>query len=161
MTGPRPPEPNDVRFRRDLDAALPAPRFPAGYVARTFTPADAPDVHALLMRVFDDEEPDFDRWWTQKSTDPEYDPSLCFVVFDERGDLVALAWCWTSGFLKDLAVALSARRKGIAEALCLQVFAAFRVRGAGHVDLKTNLIFNADAARLYGRLGMYEVDWAG
>ena len=42
-----------------------------------------------------------------------------------------------------------------------QIFATFKGRGVPHVDLKTNLVINAAAARLYQRLGMVEVDWAG
>ena len=41
------------------------------------------------------------------------------------------------------------------------VFAVFQARGATHVDLKTDLVVNADAARLYRRLDMVEVDWEG
>lgn len=135
--------------------------LPAGHSLATLRPGDAPAAHALLAGVFDDEEPDFAVWWTKRSGDSEYDPSVVFLVRDDSGQLVALAWCWTSAFLKDLAVAPVARRKGIAEALCRHVFATFHARGADHIDLKTNLVSNADAVRLYRRLGMYEVDWAG
>lgn len=128
---------------------------------RTLLVSDAPEVHALLCAVFDDEPKNFDAWWAARSGDAEYDPSLCFLAFDGAGTLAGLAWCWKDAFLKDLAVSSAARRKGLAEALCRHVFAAFRERGAAHVDLKTNLVLNADAVRLYRRLGMYEVGWAG
>lgn len=113
------------------------------------------------MNVFDDEEPDFNAWWAARSGDADYDAELVFQVVDHEGQLVALAWCWTSAFLKDLAVAARARRHGIAEALCLHVFATFKMRGASRVDLKTNLVLNADAVRLYRRLGMREIGWEG
>ena len=38
----------------------------------------------------------------------------------------------------------------------MQVFSAFRQRGADHVDLKVDAS-NAEAERLYRRLGMYTV----
>lgn len=128
---------------------------------RTFATADAEAVHGLLRAVFDDEEPDFSAWWAARASDPGFDPALVFCVVDRNGTLAAVAWCWASGFLKDLAVARPARRNGLAEGLCNHVFAAFRTRGHQHVDLKTNTVLNADAYRLYRRLGMVEVAWDG
>jgi ribosomal protein S18 acetylase RimI-like enzyme len=154
--------PDDVRLRRVLDGTLAAPAWPAGFTMRTLEPADAPALHALLVEVFDDgEEGPFEQWWPKRSSDAGFDPALTFLVFDRTDRLVAAACCWTSGFLKDLAVHPSARRNGIAEALLYQVFAACQARGARHVDLKTGLVTNADAVRLYRRLGMVEVDWEG
>lgn len=117
-------------------------------------------MHALLASVFTD-EPNFEDWWQSRSNDAEFDPALVFLVRGDEGQLAAVAWCWASAFVKDLAVAHAARRKGLAEALMLHVFAVFRARGAGRVDLKTNTIANADAYRLYQRLGMVEVAWGG
>ncbi|TIL70217.1 MAG: GNAT family N-acetyltransferase, partial [Mesorhizobium sp.] len=71
------------------------------------------------------------------------------------------ALCWTRAFVKDLAVHPEARGRGIAEALMWHVFTTFHARGAAHVDLKTNTVEKAAAVRLYERLGMFEVDWAG
>lgn len=145
-----------------LDGALQAPVWPAGFSLRTFEPADAPDVHALLGRVFDDgADGPFEEWWARISGDAEFDPTLFFLVEDEHGRLAAVAWAWTSAFLRDLAVDPGARRLGLGEALMLHVFAVFQARGAAHVDLKTDLVINADAARLYRRLAMVEVDWEG
>lgn len=151
----------DLRLRFDLSNPAPATGTPDGFVLRGFLPDDARAVHALLVLVFGDEEPEFDRWWESRSGDGEYDPAVSFVTTDADGTIVGAAWCWTSGFLKDLAVAPSARRKGLGEALCGAVFEAFRARGLAHVDLKTNLVESAEAVRLYRRLGMVEVDWAG
>ncbi|MEZ2329127.1 GNAT family N-acetyltransferase [Mesorhizobium sp. RCC_202] len=52
-------------------------------------------------------------------------------------------------------------RHGIGEALVGRVFAAFRDRGAAHVDLKTHRVEHAAAVRLYERLGMIRVAWEG
>ena len=57
------------------------------------------------------------------------------LVFSERR-LAGAALCWTSAFLKDLAVRPDMRRLGIGENLLRQVFRHFRVRGAAAVDLK-------------------------
>lgn len=159
---PSPPADNDVRLRMVLPTDLVAPAWPAGFAMRTFQAADAPDLHHLLEMVFDDGmNGSFDAWWGRLSADAEFDPALCFLVFDDGGRLAGAALCWTSAYLKDLAVHPDSRGKGIAEALLRQVFSTFTARGAAHVDLKTNLIANAAAVRLYRRMGMTEVGWEG
>lgn len=158
---PNPQQANDVRLRRWLSDALDAPGWPGGYTLSTLTDADANDVHALLVATFDDEERNFDAWWAGRSSDDEYDATLVFLLRDSDGRLAAVAWCWSSGFLKDLAVAPFARRRGLAAALVAQVFRAFAERGAAYVDLKTNRINNAAAYKLYINMGMVEADWAG
>jgi ribosomal protein S18 acetylase RimI-like enzyme len=151
----------DIRLRRDLAEPIPAPVWPAGYHMRTLQAGDAPDLHALLVEVLDDAtDPDFAAWWAKRAQDEEFDPDLCFLVFDGEGRLAAAACAWTSAFVKELTVRASARRLGLGEALVLEVFATFARRGAAHVDLKTNLVQNADAVRLYTKLGMVEVEWA-
>ncbi|TIS79491.1 MAG: GNAT family N-acetyltransferase [Mesorhizobium sp.] len=147
MPEPRPPAPNDIRLRKILDDTLAPPRWPEGFVMRGFEATDAPALHALLTTVFDD------------GADGPFD--LCFLVIDSKGRLAGAALCWTRAFVKDLAVHPEARGRGVAEALMWHVFAAFRARGAAHVDLKTSTVENAAAVRLYERLGMFEVDWEG
>ncbi|MEI5680842.1 MULTISPECIES: GNAT family N-acetyltransferase [unclassified Mesorhizobium] len=151
-----------VRFRRDLDGDFSAPKWLAGFSMRTFRASDARTLHALLSEVFDDgEEGPFDTWWQKVSNDDEFDPALCFLVFDGDERLVAAALCWTSAYLKDLAVRPEARRRGLAEALLCQVFGTFQARGAAHLDLKTGLVKNPDAVRLYERMGMRRVPLEG
>lgn len=160
MPSPSPQQPGDIRFRRHLDETLQQPHVAAGFTLRNFTADDAPALHDLFTVAFDDTAP-FDVWWPKLSGDSEFDPALCFLVHDAQGRLAAAAQCWTSAYVKDLAVAPFARRNGLAEALMWHVFATFKARGADHVDLKTNLVVNADAARLYRRIGMVEVNWEG
>jgi ribosomal protein S18 acetylase RimI-like enzyme len=153
---------NDVRLRRMLPGELKPARWPDGFAMRTFQAADAVALYDLLELVFNDGmNGSFDPWWSRLSADTEFDPELCFLVLDGEGRLAGAALCWTSGFLKDLAVHPGCRGKGIAEALLWHVFATFAARGTSHIDLKTNLIDNAAAVRLYVRLGMVEVDWGG
>lgn len=159
MASPQPP--GDIRLRKRLGGHGPAPEIPAGFRLKRFTSEDASALHALLVEAFDDENPDFVAWWRNLSGDAEYDPELIFLAVDGQGRLAAAAQCWTSGFVKDLATACFARGLGLGQALMLTVFAAFERRGAAHVDLKTSVIENAAAVRLYRRLGMAEVDWAG
>lgn len=156
------PSENDVRLRRVLPGELKAVSWPRGFAMRTFEASDALALHTLLGLVFDDgKDGPFEEWWPRISGDAEFDPELCFLVFDGEGRLAGAALCWAGGFVKDLAVHADCRGKGIAEALMWHVFATFAARGAAHVDLKTNLVGNADAVRLYRRLDMVEVDWEG
>ncbi|TPN77466.1 GNAT family N-acetyltransferase [Mesorhizobium sp. CU2] len=158
----RPPAPDDIRLRKILDDALSAPHWPQGFAMRCFEHRDAQALHALLAEAFDDgADGPFDAWWPRISGDAEFDPDLCFLVIDGKGLLAGAALCWTSGFVKDLAVHPDSRRRGIGEALMRHVFLAFRDRGAVHVDLKTNMVENSAAFRLYERLGMIPVAWEG
>lgn len=161
MPTPSPQEPGDIRLRKHLNDPIAVPTWPKGYRLRPSIESDAPALHALLVESFDDQDLDFERWWSRLSADEEYDPALVFLAVDADGKLAAAAQCWTGGFVKDLATSIAARGKGLGEAVMLTVFAAFKARGVAHVDLKTSTIHNAAAVRLYRRLGMVEVDWAG
>ena len=149
-----------LRLRRDLDATLKPPVWPTGFTLRPITDTDVLDVYALLDEAFAGYSLDFSGWWTRLTKDDEFDPLLCFLVHGRSGDLVAIAQCWTSAYLKDLAVAPRARGQGLGEALLQHVFAAFRARNAAAVDLKVEAD-NARAIRLYRRVGMYPVPFAG
>ncbi|MEO0550814.1 MAG: GNAT family N-acetyltransferase [Pseudomonadota bacterium] len=88
-------------------------------------------------------------------SDDEYDPDLIFVVEDSTtSDLVGFAQCWTSGFIKDIAVAHKHRRNGIASALLIRIFVTFKVRGLASVTLKVQANNRSGALELYQALGM-------
>ncbi|MEQ1951379.1 GNAT family N-acetyltransferase [Mesorhizobium sp. CN2-181] len=151
------------RLRKLLDGDQPAPRWPASVSIRTLNSPDAKAVHALLIRAYEGDEdifPSAEDWWARFSGDPEFDGNLCFLALDADGKLAGVALCWTSAFLKDLAVRQDMRRQGLGEALLRHVFAAFRARGATHVDLKVELDNDA-GLRLYLRCGMVRVPWEG
>lgn len=120
-----------------------------------FSPELAPQVHELLVLGYRDgggSVPDYASWHIALNRDPEFDPSLCFVVSDGHG-LVAVAQCWSSAFVRDLVVHPRARRQGLALALLKHVFHVFRLRGEACVDLKV-LETNHGARRLYETSGM-------
>ncbi|WP_442580389.1 GNAT family N-acetyltransferase [Mesorhizobium sp. ASY16-5R] len=152
------------RMRKLLDGDQPAPRWPTGFHIRTLkTDDDAKAVHALLIRAYEGDEdifPSFEDWWDRFSGDPEFDGDLCFLAFEAQGGLAGVALCWTSAFLKDLAVRADMRRRGLGEALLLHVLSIFRARGATHIDLKVELD-NTIGLRLYQRCGMVRVPWDG
>jgi len=97
----------------------------------------------------------FPQWWENLSADSEYDPALCFTAF-ASSQLIGVAQCWTSGYVKDLAVDASWRRRGVATALLLHAFWAFRERDVKYVDLKVEAE-NSGAVALYRSLGMISV----
>ena len=150
------------RLRRDLDAAVEAPAWPVGFSCRALRSNDAPEVHRLLQLAYKQGRgvPGYAAWWAGLSGDSEFDPALCFLVFDGQRRLAGAALCWTSAFLKDLAIHPEARRLGLGENLLRQVFRAFRERGAASVDLKVEAA-NANAIRLYEQAGMYRVPFSG
>jgi ribosomal protein S18 acetylase RimI-like enzyme len=116
---------------------------------------DARAAHAVLALGYwggGGGAPKFGKWWSQLRKDPEYDPALCFVAVD-RNDVVGMIQCWTTAFVKDIAVHPRARRRGIGRALMLTAMAAFKARGATHVDLKV-MEENEPAQQLYRGLDM-------
>jgi ribosomal protein S18 acetylase RimI-like enzyme len=147
-------------LRKQLSDTGAAAPLPAGYRIRTLEDGDQRAIHALLSRTYaeaGDALPPFAEWWTKLSGDAEFDPALCFVAVDGEAGIAGVAQCWTSSFLKDLAVRADARSKGLGEALLRHCFAVFRARGAHHLDLKVEVDNPTGALRLYERCGMKAV----
>jgi len=148
-----------LRMRRDLSGPVEPPEWPPGVVLRTLSAR--PDkklvqaAHAVLEAGFWEGgggAPIFRQWWKAVSRDDEFDPALVFLAM-EGETVLGMAQCWTSSFIKDLAVHPAARRRGLGRALMLATFHAFAQRGATHVDLKVREE-NAAAQALYHSLGM-------
>ena len=152
-------------MRRVFDGTEPPPNWPAGISVRTQRDLDdARSMHALLLLTYGEGNehlfPSFEDWWGRVGGDAEFDAELCFLAFDRANQLAGVAHSWTSNFLKDLAVRPDTRGQGLGRALLLQVFAAFRARGATHVDLKVERN-NGAGLHLYEQAGMVEVPWDG
>jgi ribosomal protein S18 acetylase RimI-like enzyme len=150
------------RMRVPLEGdALGSPCWPEGVAVRTFTPADAGAVHALLVHGYRQgggSVAEFDAWLPAMLGDSEYDPRFWFLA--AAGETLAgVALCWTSAFVKDLVVHESWRGRGLGEALLRLVFTAFARRAATAVELKVDGT-NAAAIRLYERAGMRAVEKA-
>jgi ribosomal protein S18 acetylase RimI-like enzyme len=152
------------RMRRVFSDSEEAPRWPEGVSIRTLRgEADAKTAYKLLQSTYEeggDELPPFGMWWGRLSKDEEFDADLFFLALDQGGTLAGVAQCWTSGFMKDLAVRLDMRSGGLGEALLRHAFAEFKERGLSHLDLKVE-IANESAMRLYERVGMVRVSWEG
>jgi ribosomal protein S18 acetylase RimI-like enzyme len=140
-----------------LDGPLPPPVWPNTVCLVPFSAEFAEATHALLRSAYaqgNGSVGSFAEWWQSLSTDGEYDPALCFLACDQNGKPVGLAQCWTSAFIKDLAVAPAWQHRGVGSALLSSAFQAFRDRGAACVDLKLQSD-NISALRFYVRHGMF------
>ena len=150
-----------IHLRQDLSAEARSPSWPTGIRPKTLNLGhDAQEAHAVLVMAYakggGSVEP-FNVWWPHLSSDPEFDAALFFIAVDTQRRIVGVAQCWTSAFIKDLAVASNWRRRGIGEALLLHAFECFRRRGAQYVDLKVQVNNPSRAVRLYHRVGMRSV----
>ena len=146
-------------MRRLLGETIAAPIWSDGLHLKDFTPACARDIHALLELAYakgGGSVPSFEAWWRALSQDSEYDPALCFPVYQEE-KLVGFAQCWTSAFVKDLVVHPDFRKRGIGRALLLHIFQVFQRWGARAVDLKVQPDNPSGAVRFYTSLGMLRV----
>jgi ribosomal protein S18 acetylase RimI-like enzyme len=151
-----------LRMRRSLAEPVPQTAWPVGTGLIPFAPdLHAGQVHALLGKAYAQGggyvEP-FAIWWPSLRDDSEYDPTLCFIAADEQGEILGVAQCWTSAFIKDLAVAPAMRRQGLGSALLCHVLRAFSERGAFFVDLKVDTGNPSGALRLYRSLGFDEIE---
>src|SRR5262245_61080438 len=127
------------RLRKSLTGPPPAhTAFPPGIALRPFIPErHARAARALLNESYAEGEGQvtpFEYWWPELKADSEYDAALCFPVEDESGALAAFAQCWTSAFVKDIAIAPAYRRRGIGKALVAEIARSFIARGASHLD---------------------------
>ncbi len=152
-----------LRMRRELSGDIELPRFPPWVAVKTMArrpdKKEAKAAHSVLEAGFWEGgggAPIFRHWWNALRKDDEFDPSLVFLAMDREG-VAGMAQCWTSAFIKDIAVHPRARKQGIGRALMLTAFHAFAKRGASNVDLKVREE-NENAQRLYTSLGMRIVE---
>ncbi|MHC8328798.1 GNAT family N-acetyltransferase [Pseudomonas sp. LB1P83] len=145
-------------MRRNLAEVVPAITWPQGIDLVQYRPELAEAVHRLMELGYQEgggRVPALDVWQQRFETDPEYDPSLCFIALDGEG-IVGVCQCWTSAYIKNLVVHSRAQGLGLGRALLLHAFKVFQDRREGFVDLKV-LEDNLRAQRLYESAGMYVV----
>jgi ribosomal protein S18 acetylase RimI-like enzyme len=149
------------RYRRELADPLAVTASIQPYVLRTFrSRADVPVLHALLEESYATRGASLgpcDEWWQILSSDPEFDVRLVFLAETPAGALAAAGIAWTSGFVKDLAVAPGYRRQGLGTALMAHICCVFERRGAHALDLKVEA-GNQAAIALYEGMGMRRVE---
>jgi GNAT superfamily N-acetyltransferase len=145
----------------DFDHEPPQPVLPDELAIVTFRPDDARAFHAASTESFEDEwghtPMEFDAWWDMRSTDPQFDPSLWFLVRD-GSEVAAVARCeggrHGGGFVGLLGVRKPWRRRGLGQALLLHAFREFRKRGYERATLGVDSENPTGATRLYERVGM-------
>jgi ribosomal protein S18 acetylase RimI-like enzyme len=145
-----------IRLRRCLRGPVDPPVWPRGFGPVAFGPDRMAGLHALLAEAYADGGGAVgprSEWAPALLADAEFDPALVFLAADDRGAVSGAVQAWTSGFVKDVAVARTARRRGLGAALLLTAFAEFRRRGLAAVDLKVRP-GNAAALAFYGALDM-------
>jgi ribosomal protein S18 acetylase RimI-like enzyme len=148
-----------LRMRIALPSEIPSPTWPEGMSVGGFERSGGRQLHALLEHGYrrgGGSVEVYDRWLPALTGDSEFEPQLCFLVHS-GDDLAAAAICWSSGFVKDLVVRESWRRRGLGESLLHLAFRTFQARGATHVELKVQSQ-NASAIRLYERVGMRTIE---
>lgn len=148
----------NLRLVRDLTGPPIAAHWPAGVRPVPFSATLAPRAHALLKAAYANDfgrvPEHFEAWWATTRHDPEFDAALCFCALADD-ELAGFALCWTSGFVKDIAVAAAHRHRGIGTALLDTAAAAFQQRDTRALALKV-VAENVAAQRLYARLGFRE-----
>jgi ribosomal protein S18 acetylase RimI-like enzyme len=147
-------------MRRSLSEPFAAPVWPDGVALRTFAPGDAADVHSLLEQAYaagGGSVAAFAEWLPAMTGDSEFSADLWFLAWSGN-DLAGAALCWTSAFVKDIAVSSAWRRRGIGTALLLHCCRAFAARGAPALDLKVESDNPSGADRLYRELGFRLVE---
>jgi ribosomal protein S18 acetylase RimI-like enzyme len=144
-------------WRRLSATAEAPPDWPGGITARTFEPADAAAVHALLDEAYGGWDTTYvplahEDWVRSTTGDVEFDATTWWLA--ERGSVLAgCALWWSSGWLKDIVVRDSERGRGLGAALIRQGFVEFARRDVRRVGLKVDARNPTGAPRLYERLG--------
>jgi GNAT superfamily N-acetyltransferase len=125
---------------------------------------DLQAIHGIIEAAFADDpgqnpEP-FDRWATEHTAGPGYDPTLWLLARDGGipvGALTASAGD-DVGWVDYLAVLGSHRGRGIGSALLRRSFATFAARGIGRVRLNVDAENVTGATAVYERVGMRVVN---
>jgi mycothiol synthase len=152
----------DVRHFYDMAIELDAaPEVPDAGV-EVFREDDARAFHDALDEAFQDHWEHhgrgFDEWWNRHRANPNFDPSLWFLVRD--GDEV-VAVCRNEanrnggGYVGAIGVRRPWRGKGYAKALLLYTFREFFQRGTTRVTLGVDAESPTGATHLYERVGMH------
>jgi ribosomal protein S18 acetylase RimI-like enzyme len=131
--------------------------WPPGVTVRTFEPADARAVHALLDEAYGAWDRSYvavphEDWERAMTGDIEFDPNVWWIAVRDGAPAGVSLW-WTSGWLKDLVVRESERGRGLGAALVQHGFAEFARRRVPRVGLKVDAANPTGAIRLYERLG--------
>jgi len=151
------------RMMIELDREPVPAEWPDGLRVETFEEEDAEAFHDALGEAFEDEwgfvRMPFEEWREMRMVnDPDYDPTLWFVVRD--GDEIAAVMRNEpdrsgAGFVGALGVRRPWRKRGLGLALLQHAFGEFHRRGKPRVALGVDAENPTGATRLYERAGMH------
>ena len=146
------------RMAIDLDEPPAHAVWPDGFTVATMEPGEERIVHATVQEAF------LDHWGFQPRSFEEWlpradiDPSLCFLVRDRAGTVVAAELCdaerYGVAWIDVLGVRPGWRRSGLGEALLRHAFGELHGRGRTRVGLGVDAENTTGATRLYERVGM-------
>jgi GNAT superfamily N-acetyltransferase len=153
------------RMRRELDAPVPEPVWPAGVQVHDLRrPSDERPVHALVQTCFaeigGEHERPFEQWAAYLLDSERFDPSLCLVA-TVHGQVVGAALGQETpehGFVRQLAVDRSYRGRGLGLALLHESFRRHRDRGLPATALGVDAGNPTGALALYEKAGMRVVE---
>jgi mycothiol synthase len=145
----------------ELETAPVVPALPDGFTLETFRMEDARSYYEALDASFQDHwehhSIGFDRWWEEKQSAHDFDPTIWFLVRD--GDEVAAVIRNDperngGGYVAAIGVQRAWRGKGLGRALLLRTFAEFYSRGVPRVTLGVDAESPTGATKLYESVGM-------
>jgi GNAT superfamily N-acetyltransferase len=157
-------EPHQYHFRMQIDIASPPPiaTWPDGCTLRTVIAGqDDRLLYDFIYRAFDwrDEPPPDFKWWRDFMMRPDhFRPDLWFLLFHQEV-LIGVALCYDYpdlGWVRQLAVEKSWRRRGIGANLLHHIFGVFYRQGRDKVALGVEAN-NLNAVSFYERAGMRQV----
>jgi mycothiol synthase len=146
------------RMMIELDRPPPAPLWPDGFTVAAMQPGEERLVHEAVQDAFldhwDFQTRSFEEWLAHA----DIDPSLCFLVRDREGTVVASEFGkeerFGVGWIDVLGVRRPWRRHGLGESLLRLAFRELYARGRRRVGLAVDAANPTGATRLYERVGM-------
>jgi mycothiol synthase len=150
------------RMEMPLEGPPPPPAWAEGVRVRTFDlERDARAVHALVEDAFADNErhetQSFEEWQAFMIDREAFEPGLWFVA-EADGEVVGVVLCpdyEAEGWVRQLAVARTWRRRGLGTALLRQAMSEFHRRGRDRIGLVVDSWNRTGAKELYERAGMH------
>lgn len=152
------------RMEMELDGAPPPPAWPEGIRVRSFDrERDSRAVHALVQDAFADNErheaESFEEWQAFMIDREAFEPGLWFIA-EADGEIAGVVLCpdyESEGWVRQLAVARTWRRRGLGTALLRQAMTEFHRRGRKEIGLVVDSWNRTGAKELYERAGMHVV----
>ncbi len=154
----------------DLDGPPPAPKWPPGIEVRELVyDRDEWPLTLAMVEAFKDHwgfverpiEEDHERWMHNFRNNDDFDPSLCYLAWDDD-QLAGASICWPyahedrdMGWVDELGVRKPWRNRGLGLALLHHSFGEFYRRGKRSVGLGVDAENLTGALRLYERAGMH------